>query len=345
MIFPVGAKDFFEFRKKLPVIDVRSPSEFLAGHIPQANNMPLFDDDERRIVGTIYKNSGREAAVLEGLDIAGKKLQDFVKQARRIAPQRKILLHCWRGGMRSESIAWLLSTAGFDVYLLEGGYKAWRKFIRESWERNCRLIVLSGKTGTGKSEILRVIEQRGYQALDLEKHAHHKGSAFGAIGQLPQPTNEQFENNLADAWLSLDCSKPIWIEDESRFIGKVNVPEALYNHKQRSLTICVEMPVSLRVERLMTDYARYPKEMLLHSLENIGRRLGGDKSKIASMALENGNFATAIEIVLTYYDKTYSFDLEKKEGAEMLMLHTQTNNAQQIAETILKHPDIIKMYN
>ncbi len=341
-IASVSPSIFLENAKTTPVIDVRSPGEYAEGHIPGTFNLPLFDNDERSIIGTLYKNSGKEAAVLEGLGIAGKKLQNFVKQARRIAPERKILVHCWRGGMRSESMAWLLSTAGFDVCLLQGGYKAWRKFIRDSWEKECRLIVLSGKTGSGKTEILRAIEAMGQQVLDLEKHANHKGSAFGAIGESPQPTNEQFENNLCDSWLKLDFTKPVWVEDESRFIGKVNIPERLYNLKQRSFSICIEMPVELRVERLIADYTRYPKELLLHSLNNLSRRLGGDKVKIAADAIENGDFATAIGIVLTYYDKTYTYDLEKKEGAEILMLNTQTSDANSIARQILEQPGIQK---
>jgi tRNA 2-selenouridine synthase len=336
MIRIVDPAAFLELRHTLPAIDVRSPGEFSEGHIPKAVNMPLFDDEERSIVGTLYKNAGREAAILEGLGFAGKKMKDLVKQAWRIAPSRKVLVHCWRGGMRSESVAWLLSTAGFEVYLLQGGYKAYRKYIREEWARECQLVVLAGKTGAGKTEILQHIGQMGQQVLDLEKIACHKGSAFGAIGEKPQPTNEQFENNLADAWLSLDFLRPIWIEDESRFIGKVNIPEALFKRKQSSLTICVEMPVALRIDRLTKDYANYPKETLLQSLTNISRRIGGNMAKIAAEAIEKEDFFTAIAIVLTYYDKTYAFDLEKKEGAPIMVIETTTADALAIARQVVE---------
>jgi tRNA 2-selenouridine synthase len=298
--------------------------------------MPLFDDEERSVVGTLYKNSGREAAILEGLGFAGKKLQAMVKQARRIAPGRKMLVHCWRGGMRSESVAWLLSTAGFEVYLLDGGYKSYRSYIRETWERECSLIVLAGKTGTGKTEILGHIERLGHQFLDLEKHAHHKGSSFGAIGQEIQPTNEQFENNLADAWLVLDFSRPVWIEDESRFIGKVGIPEALFNRKQRSLTLFVEIPVSLRIERLIREYTIYPKEVLQQALSNISRRLGNDKVKIAAEAIENNDFYAAIAMVLNWYDKSYTWEMQKKETNEMIVLEVNHSDAFSIAQMVLE---------
>jgi tRNA 2-selenouridine synthase len=334
------ADEWFKLRETLPVIDVRSPGEYAKGHIPDAINLPLFDDEERKRVGIIYKNSGREAATFEGLGFAKIKLQEYVKQARRIAPARKALLHCWRGGMRSESMAWLLSLAGFDIFLLEGGYKAYRKYIRESWNNPFSLIVISGKTGSGKTEILQVIKQKGFQVLDLEHNAHHKGSAFGAIGENPQPTNEQFENILADQWLHFDNQKPVFTEDESRFIGALNIPEALYLKMQSALTVHIELPKSLRIERLINEYASFPKEMLIQSILKIQRRLGGQHVKTAIDAIENKDFETAIDIVLHYYDKTYTYDLESKGVDNIVYLETQTadatENAGRIMETIAK---------
>lgn len=336
MIHFKEAHEWLKLRETLPIIDVRSPGEYAKGHIPDAINLPLFDDEERRRVGIIYKNSGREAATFEGLGFAKIKLQEYVKQARRIAPARKAILHCWRGGMRSESMAWLLSLAGFDIFLLIGGYKAYRKYIRESWNKPFSLIVISGKTGSGKTEILHVIKQKGFQVLDLEQSAHHKGSAFGAIGENPQPTNEQFENNLANQWLDFDDQKPVFTEDESRFIGALNIPEPLYLKMQSAFTLNIELPRSLRIERLINDYASFPKEVLIQSILKIERRLGGQHAKTAIEAIENNDFETAIDIVLQYYDKTYAYDLQRKGADNIAYIETQSADAEENAVKVLK---------
>ncbi|MBW6496917.1 MAG: tRNA 2-selenouridine(34) synthase MnmH, partial [Bacteroidales bacterium] len=296
MIQLVYISEFLSLRENLPVIDVRSPSEYAQAHIPGAVNLPLFDDEERRVVGTLYKKSGREPAIMEGLDFAGKKLKQFVKQARKMAPGRKVLLHCWRGGMRSESMAWLLNLAGFEVFLLKGGYKAYRRHVIDLWEKPASIMILSGKTGTGKTEILWEMQKGGQQILDLEKIAHHKGSAFGAIGESPQPTNEQFENDLGDAWMKLDHTKPIWLEDESPSIGSVFVPQKLYQQMSLATVARLEMSKPLRVKRLIIDYASYPKELLIASIKKIEKRLGGLQAKTSIQAIEQADFGTAIEI-------------------------------------------------
>lgn len=337
MIYTIDAEEFTALRNTLKVLDVRSPGEYAQGQIPGSINLPLFTDEERRQTGIMYKNAGREAAVLEALGFVGPKMQPFVKVARKHAVSKKIMVHCWRGGMRSESMAWLLSTAGLEVYLLRGGYKAYRKYIRESWNHPSNLIVLSGKTGSGKTEILKQIEQKGFQVLDLEQFARHKGSAFGAIGENPQPSNEQFENNLADAWLKMNFEAPIWVEDESRFIGRVNVPEPLYQQMQKARTICIDIPKSLRIERLIVDYAQHPKELLIESITRIGRRIGGQHLNAAIAGIEKEDFAAAIDIVLTYYDKTYEFDLERKHRNDILHLQCKTADAGSNTQLILKH--------
>ncbi len=162
----------------------------------------------------------------------GQKMSGFIKQYRKLTSSKAIIIHCWRGGFRSKSMAWLFETAGYKVYFLEGGYKAYRKYIRSQFEQDYKLLVLGGKTGSGKTDLLKAIERNGNQFLDIEGIAHHKGSAFGDIGQKAQPTNEQFENNLYHKWKDFDISKPIWIEDESRGLGTVSIPEPLYKKNQ-----------------------------------------------------------------------------------------------------------------
>jgi tRNA 2-selenouridine synthase len=332
----IEIEEFLSLRSQMPVFDVRSPAEFVDGHIPGAISLPLFDNEERKIVGTIYKKSGREAAIYEGLGFVGKKMQWYVKEAQRHVPGKKLLIHCWRGGMRSESLAWLLGTAGFEVFVLIGGYKSYRQYIRMIWERPAIIHVVSGKTGSGKTEILKHLKNLGQQVLDLEGLAHHKGSAFGAIGELPQPSNEQFENDLADQWFKLDLSQPVWLEDESHYIGRVFIPDPLFQQKQNGKIFCVEIPHDQRIQRLIKDYASFPKSQLIESIEKISRRLGGQHVKTAVEAIENDNFATAIDIVLYYYDKTYAHGLSQKIPSAIKYVNCPGADAQENALWVLK---------
>lgn len=335
MIHNVEIGEFMELAGDIPVFDVRSPGEFLRGHIPGALNLPLFDDGERSAVGTLYKQSGREAAVLRGLGYAGKKLTAIVKEAKKSAPGHKALMHCWRGGMRSESMGWLLSVADFDIYILKGGYKSYRNHIRRGWEDGHRILVLSGKTGSGKTEILRCLQQTDQQVLDLEYHARHKGSAFGSLGELHQPTSEQFENDLAESWLKFNPSQILWIEDESQSIGNVRIPDGLFNKIRNSGVIAIDMAKELRTGRLVRDYSLFPRAMLIRSVEKIERRLGGQNAKAAIEAIENDDFRTAAGLLLDYYDKTYTYGLEKRDTEKVITLVTDTPDPLANAKIIL----------
>jgi len=196
----LSVDDFLKEAAHLPVIDVRSPGEYDHAHIPHAINIPLFDNEERAKVGTRYKQVGKDSAVLLGLELVGPKLADFVKKARRLnLTGQEVLVHCWRGGMRSGSFAWLLNTAGIKARTLEGGYKAYRSQVLAAFAEPARMIY-GGKTGSGKTEILHELAKQGEQVIDLEALANHKGSSYGAIGQEPQPSSEQFENKLFAVW-------------------------------------------------------------------------------------------------------------------------------------------------
>ena len=336
MMKKIDIEDFLELSGSLPVVDVRSPGEFDQGHIPGAHNLPLFSDEERAAVGKIYKNSGKEASVLKGLDIVGPKMSGFVKQAGRIAREKRLLMHCWRGGMRSESMAWLLETAGFHVKVLTGGYKAYRKFIREKLGSVSGLIIISGKTGTGKTEILLEMRKQGVQVVDLEGLAHHKGSAFGALGEAPQPTSEQFENDLFGIMAKLDAGRPVFLEDESRSIGKVIVPEPFFNKMRTAPVIRIEMEKILRIERLVKDYAHFQKAHLIDSVRKIQKKLGGQNAKTIVEAIETGDFETAIDRVLVYYDKTYTYGLEKRDPQKIRTIESHTPDAAENARLVLE---------
>ena len=193
----VDIKRFLELSETTAIADVRSPSEFLAGHIPGAINIPLFDDKEREAVGIKYKKEGRIPAIIEGLKHSGPAMMSKLEQGLKASKNGSLLVHCWRGGMRSEAMAWLFSLGDLEIGLLEGGYKAYRHHVAESLGEKRKLIVLGGMTGSSKTHILRCLESIGQQVIDLELIANHKGSAFGALGQPPQPTTEHFANIIA----------------------------------------------------------------------------------------------------------------------------------------------------
>lgn len=311
----LSVKEFLEKSKDIALIDVRTPKEFEEGHIPGAFNIPIFTNEERAIIGTLYKNSGKEAAVMRGLKIVGPKMYDFVAKAKQLltAKDKKILVHCWRGGMRSGSMAWLFETAGLEVDLLEGGYKAYRSFIREDFAKKKKLIILGGYTGSGKTELLHELQKRGEQVLDLEGLANHKGSVYGGLGQAPQPSNEQFENNMWTVWDSFDINRHIWVEDESRSVGSVGINAPLYDQMLNSPVFFINIPLEIRVKRLVDEYGYFSKEDLLELSERITKKLGGNNVIEVREALEESRFDRVAEITLRYYDKAYEKGLEKKK--------------------------------
>lgn len=329
-------EEFLALGERYPIVDVRTPAEFEQGHIPGAYNIPLFSNDERVLIGTMYKHEGKQAATIKGLEFVGPKMAAFARQARKLAVDKKILLHCWRGGMRSASMAWLFNTIGLDAQTLVGGYKAYRTYIRASFAKERKLLILGGMTGSGKTEILKELANKGEQFLDLEGIAHHRGSSFGQIGQGEQPSNEQFENNIAAEWLKFDADRIIWIEDESKPMGRVRIMDDFYKRMRKTPLIVLEMPRKLRVLRLVDDYSSLNVQLLEEAIRRIGKRIGGQKLKDALAALQSGNFVKVANIALDYYDKTYRYGIEQRINVNKIFVPTQSIDAKLNAELILK---------
>lgn len=338
MVNRIPASWYFEQHLPFPVIDVRSPSEYEEGHIHGAVNIPLFSNEERAIVGTLYKKAGKEAALFKGLDFVGVKMSGFVKKITSTlhGKPRKAAVYCWRGGMRSASMAWLFSTAGFETFVIEGGHKACRSYIREQSGTGSPMIILGGMTGSGKTEILHELQKRGHQVIDLEGLAHNKGSVFGYLGQTPQPSNEQFENDLFAEWLKLDPSKPVWLEDESRSIGAVGLPNPFFDRMKTSPLLLLDVPVEVRVERLVREYTGFDNQLLLDALAKISQPMGGVCVMEAKTKIMEDDYAPAIRLVLEYYDKTYQKALTKYNNREVTELKTETGNALLNAELVLE---------
>ncbi len=340
-------EEFMERAGEHPVIDVRSPAEFENGHIPGAHNVPLFDNDERAKVGTAYKQIGRQKAIEIGFELVGPKLKSFISKIQEITSALQtpgsqlptVLVHCWRGGMRSANFAHLLNVYGFKTHTLEKGYKAYRNFVLKSFEKKANIVIVGGETGSGKTEILNKISLKGEQVIDLEKIANHKGSAFGALGEKPQPTQEQFENDLALCLNKLDLSKRTWMEDESHSIGRCYIPNPVWERMKEAPILRVSIPKQERIERLMNDYGSFSKEELGNCIRNIERRLGPQHAKHALEELEKGNLREVADITLTYYDKAYNYNHEKRNMKDVFFIECETADAKQNADKIVLFAD------
>lgn len=330
----VGA--FLEKMQQNLLLDVRTPAEFEAGHIPGAVNMPLFTNEERVIIGTLYKQQGKQKAILKGLDFIGPRMSGLIKTVEKLSANKTVLLHCWRGGMRSGSVAWLLNLYGFEVILLRGGYKAYRNWVLDQFTKPKNIIVLGGSTGSGKTEILPHLQNHGEHIIDLEKIACHKGSAFGAIGEKEPPTQEQFENNLAAEWANVKENKRLWLEDEGRTIGRKVMPEAIWMQMRSAPLIFLDIPIEYRVKYLVELYGKFPKTALEESILKVKKRLGGLATQQALDALHENNLDETAEILLKYYDKTYRFGLEKREMEKIISLETDGNDFDEIARQLIQ---------
>lgn len=323
-------------QKTHPLIDVRSPSEYQKGHIPGAISLPLFTDEERAKVGTLYKRRGQRSAVTLGLKLVGPKLADFTRQAYALTKNDRLALYCWRGGMRSNSMAWLFRTAGLQVEVLDGGYKAFRQSANELFESHGKLRVLGGPTGSQKTRVLHELRKLGEQVIDLEAIARHKGSAFGNPDELEQPSTEHFANLVWDAWADFDPEGEVWIEDESRTIGTVWLPEKLYKRIRNGRIIVAEKPIEERSRFLASDYGGADPEILKEGFRKISKRLGGQHVIAATEAIERGDYNTAASIGLHYYDKTYSYGLDRREQAQILRFDAKGLTPEAIARTLLE---------
>ncbi|MGD9930978.1 MAG: tRNA 2-selenouridine(34) synthase MnmH [Mangrovibacterium sp.] len=338
MIQKLTIHQYYQQLKRLPVIDVRSPGEHRKGHIPGAVNIPLFSDAERARVGTVYVQQSREKAIELGYQLVTPKLDQFIAQSEEVAPARELVVHCWRGGMRSASFAQHLADNGFrKVYVLEGGYKAYRNYVLDFFAQPFRLRIIGGYTGSGKTHLLNALKTRGLQVVDLEGLACHKGSAFGGIDQPEQPTIEQFENNLQEEFRRLDLGRPIWLEDESHNIGGVKIPLNLFNQMRNQTVYFLDIPQPKRIDHLVAEYGNCPPQHLAASIERISKRLGGLAATEAMQFLEEGNYREVAQRTLHYYDKSYRKGISFRDPAKVVYLPLDDTNPAKNAESLLTY--------
>ncbi|MEP6584966.1 MAG: tRNA 2-selenouridine(34) synthase MnmH [Ginsengibacter sp.] len=336
-------ENFLKHAEEVPVLDVRSPTEFSHAHIPGALTLPLFTDEQRKIIGTAYKKQSRQVAVKKGLEYFSERMKNIIVEAEDIIKEvnrndstnNRVLIHCWRGGMRSRAVAWLLDLYGFKVFTLKGGYKAFRNWALKQFEKNYNFKILGGYTGSGKTDLLNALQTKGKKVINLEQLANHKGSAFGSIGEKPQPGQEMFENLLAldlfkKSGVAEDRNKgnnngalsdlnEIWLEDESRHIGTVGIPKTLWSEIRKSKLYFLDIPFDERLDQIISTYGAFDKSALVNSIMKIQKRLGGLETKNAINYLHENKMRESFSILLLYYDKLYTNALFKRDNIELVL--------------------------
>jgi len=330
----IALDDFLKLRHELPVVDVRSEGEYAEGHILNAINIPVLNNTERIAVGTDYKKKGQHEAIRTGFRLVGPRLADMVSTAERVG--KEFIVHCWRGGMRSSNFCQFVGMAKIKTHQLTGGYKAYRQGALESFKTDFQMVRIGGCTGSGKSEVLRALREKGEQIIDLEALAHHKGSAFGGLMQLPQPTTEQFQNDLYEEILKLDTSKRIWVEDESIAVGKIFLPQDFWKQMQASPVVELQVEKDARVKRLVKEYGPADQGEFLTAMKKITKKLGGQHFNAAHEKLLAGDMASTIDILLTYYDKAYRNGLEHKKDRIILQANWDGMNSTDVVESLIK---------
>ena len=343
---------FLEYSKNHVVIDVRSEGEYAHAHFPGAVSLPLFDNEERKIIGTAYKQQSKQVAIKLGLKYFGGKMVEMVEAVENLlatgteSGRKTVVVYCWRGGMRSGGVSWLLDLYGFKVYTLIGGYKAYRNWALQQLLKDYAIKIIGGYTGSGKTLVLHQLQQLGAKVLDLEGIARHKGSAFGNLGMPKQPSQEMFENSVAFELYKLDAATPadeketespmqativeqnqgfpesrdcIWVEDESQRIGLVNLPSVFFATMRKKPVYFLEIPFEQRLQQLVKEYGQHDRNELAAATKRIEKRLGGLETKHALQFLEDNDLTGAFGILLKYYDKQYFKGLHGRENLDQLL--------------------------
>lgn len=317
MIEHITPSEYLNRHRDQLLIDVRSPAEYAHGHIPGAVNLPLFSDEERAIVGTLYKKEGRAAAVQKGLTFVSPHLNEFIEKATSFIQQlpeknsRMLTVYCARGGMRSRSLAMLFECAHFHVFQLVGGYKAYKAHLRAAAQEHTNIVLLGGKTGAGKTAILQELAQLGEQILDLEGEACHRGSTYGALGQKMQPSQEQFMVTVLTKLALFNHQKPVWIEHEGNRLGNLFVPQELWNNMLKAPIILINLPAAYRKKRLIEEYGSFNPTDLITCTALLEQRLGGEMTKKICAAIKEGEVEQAVTLLMDHYDRSYAYATER----------------------------------
>lgn len=345
---PDATASIDEIARYVDRIDVRSPGEFALDHVPGAVNLPILDDDERARVGTLYVQVSAFEARKEGAPLVARNIARIVEtEARQRPPEWAPLVYCWRGGQRSRALVHVLREIGFRAVRLDGGYRAWRHHVTatlgELPRRFCYRVVC-GLTGAGKSRLLEALAAEGAQVLDLETLARHRGSLLGDIPGAPQPTQKAFESALVDVFGRFDAARPVFVESESRRIGRLQTPDTLLAAMRGSDCIRVETPVALRVAMLSDDYAHLAngREQLRALLARLAVLHGSTvAARWEAMTAESNVAALVHELLESHYDPLYERAIERnftrhREARVVTVTDGSASAFRLLARTLLK---------
>lgn len=297
------------------LIDVRSPSEYASETIPGAINIPIFSDDERKLVGTTYVQQSTEKAKKIGMEAAARKLPDIYEQISELDKKYdKLILFCARGGFRSSSLVSLFMTIGVNIFKLDKGYKGYRSFINENLPKVIKgitFVVLYGNTGTGKTDILKSLEEKSQDILDLEGCANHRGSILGGVGLGNQNTQKMFESLI---YKSLRNRKTdiVFVEGESRKIGKVIIPNYIYEVMDRGINLCINSDIEIRIDNVLRDYVHGTDKELITSLNYLRKQLSHKVIDEYIQMINLDDYRTVIKnLMIEYYDPHYEYKNRK----------------------------------
>ena len=301
------------------ILDARSPAEFAVDHLPGALNWPVLSDDQRRIVGTLYVQTSPLEARKLGAAMVARNIADHLDRWIADKPRDwQPLVYCWRGGQRSGSLAWFLDQIGFRTARLAGGYQGFRAVVRRDlsqWPTRFRFRVLAGRTGSGKTRLLQALAAQGAQVLDLEDLAAHRGSVLGSLPGQGQPTQKTFDNRLWQALRALDASRPVYVESESKKIGRLQLPDALIDHMHtHGQVLRVQMPDDARLQLLLEDYGFFAQDVdgfcrLLDGLVVLrGRETVGRWQAMARAGDWAGVFGALMQ---QHYDPLYNRSMDR----------------------------------
>lgn len=341
MIHDITVEELLRLQKEknLLPIDVRSPSEYTAATIPGSINIPIFNDEERAEIGTLYKQVDVQAAKERGLEIVSAKLPAFIREFAAI-PQQKAVF-CWRGGMRSKTSATVLSLMGIKAYRLTGGIRAYRKWVVDqlaSYQIQAPSIVINGHTGSGKTRILRLLQQEGYPVLDLEGMAGHRGSVFGHIGHSSH-NQKTFDSLLLQELLRHQQAPYVLFEAESQRIGKVALPEFLLTKKEEGTHLWIEIPLEERVRQIIEDYEpEKHAEACMEAYLRIKERIHTPIAAEIHSCLENAQYEDAIRLLLQYYyDPRYEHTARHYDSEKRITI--QADSVTQAVERVKEYLD------
>lgn len=314
-------------------IDVRSESEFAEASLPGSINIPILRDEERALVGTTYKKVGTAEAKKLGLELVSPKLPQMISKYQELAKDYPLVVFCWRGGMRSQSICSLLDTMGVPVYRLIGGYKAYRRYVNQYLDRPLphKVVVLHGLTGVGKTELLKSLREMQLPAVDLEGLSSNRGSVFGQIGMAPQPSQKMFESLLVNDLAQFEDPGYIIVECESRRVGRIILPASLVDGMRNGIKILTYCPVDIRTERIIRIYSSKTEEnenALKAAISSLERRLGKNKVAELSCMLDNGQIEDVVKyLLINYYDPLYKYPCQASDDYDFSVDTSDLNRA------------------